>query len=367
MRIAVVTTSYPASPDDACGHFVRAEALELARLGHEVHVVAPEPDRALMVRSDDALRIWSLPHGAAFGWPGAASRVRHNPWRAAGAAGFAALAMARLNALRPDRIVAHWLVPCAWPIALGSRCPAELHAIAHGADVRMLLGMPAPVRERLVSALLHREVKLRFVAHTLRDALVNGLSPSLGACVIARSSVRPASVSVPDVTARARELRRQCEAPILATVAGRLVQDKRVELAIGAAGLLDGRMHLAVAGDGPDAERLRLLADAGHVRFLGRVPRHDALAWIAASDVLIHPSAVEAAPTVVREARALGTSVVACASGDVERWAGDDRGIVIAEPTVASIARAVFLFAPTPGKASRGEDASCHRDSSPLP
>jgi len=146
-----------------------------------------------------------------------------------------------------------------------------------------------------------------------------------------------------------------------------LVQDKRVELAIGAAGMLDGRLHLAVAGDGPDAERLRLLAGAGHVRFLGRVRRHDALAWIAASDVLIHPSAVEAAPTVVREARALGTSVVACASGDVERWAGDDRGIVIAEPTVASIARAVFLFAPTPGKASRGEDAACHRDSSPLP
>ena len=341
VRVAVVTTSYPASPEDACGHFVRAEALELAEEGHDVHVVAPEPEASLAGFADRILRVWPLPHGGAFGWPGAASRVRRNPFRAAGAARFAALAMARLRELGPERIVAHWVVPCAWPIALGSRCGAEVHAIAHGADVRMIRAMPAIARQRLISSLLRHSVQLRFVAHALREDLVRSLPPALGELLRAASSVRPASVRVPDVRDRAARIRSSCSAPLLATVAGRLVPDKRVELAIGAAALLGGRMQLAVAGDGPDAGRLQALRGRAPVQFLGRLERSDALAWIAASDVLLHPSAAEAAPTVVREARALGTRVVACDCGDVARWADEDQGIVIAEPSADAIARAV--------------------------
>ncbi|MFS8070516.1 MAG: glycosyltransferase, partial [Byssovorax sp.] len=76
-------------------------------------------------------------------------------------------------------------------------------------------------------------------------------------------------------------------------------------------------------------------------RFTGALHRREALAWVAAADVLLHPSAVEAAPTVIREARALGTRVVACDAGDIRAWAHDDAGITMAEATSAGIATAV--------------------------
>ncbi|HVY44240.1 MAG TPA: glycosyltransferase, partial [Minicystis sp.] len=67
--------------------------------------------------------------------------------------------------------------------------------------------------------------------------------------------------------------------------------------------------------------------------------------WVAAADVLLHASAVEGAPTVVREARALGVRVVACPAGDLAAWAAADPGITLAEPTAEALARAVSSLA----------------------
>jgi len=56
---------------------------------------------------------------------------------------------------------------------------------------------------------------------------------------------------------------------------------------------------------------------------------------------VLHTSRTEGAPTVVREARALGVPVVACLAGDLEAWAANDPGIAIADPDAAAIARAL--------------------------
>ena len=77
------------------------------------------------------------------------------------------------------------------------------------------------------------------------------------------------------------------------------------------------------------------------VVFTGNLPRREALAWIAAADVVVHPSAVEAAPTVVREARALGVPVVACDAGDVALWAASDPGITVVAASGLAIARGI--------------------------
>src|SRR5437764_467033 len=87
--ICVVTTSYPADEGDPCGHFVKAEVAELERGGHLVTVVTPRP-------------------GGAFGWPGAASRLKHKPWRAIEAATWMVRAASQLRTARPAKIIAHW-------------------------------------------------------------------------------------------------------------------------------------------------------------------------------------------------------------------------------------------------------------------
>ena len=60
--------------------------------------------------------------------------------------------------------------------------------------------------------------------------------------------------------------------------------------------------------------------------------RPQALAWIAGADKLVHLSEAEGAPTVIREARALGVPVLATPVGDVPLWAASDAGIELFSP-----------------------------------
>ncbi|MEZ4389448.1 MAG: glycosyltransferase, partial [Polyangiales bacterium] len=297
--------------------------------------------------------------GSLFGAPGAAVRVREAPWRLVGAASFAVGVRVRMRAIGAggavDRVIAHWIFPSAWPLCAG--VGGALEVVAHGADVRALLAMPARVREGIVGSLLARGATFQFVAERLLGDLSAGLGPEMSARLRGVARVEPAPIAGPDVRGRAAELRASlglAGGEKLAVCVGRLVASKRIELAIAAAGAgvaadggvrlaADGGVRLAVVGEGPERARLAAAARAGGVRvvWLGALERDAALAWIAAADVLVHPSASEGAPTVVREARALGTPVAACASGDVARWAARDAGIVVAEPSAEGIARAM--------------------------
>jgi len=67
------------------------------------------------------------------------------------------------------------------------------------------------------------------------------------------------------------------------------------------------------------------------VRFTGYLARGEALRWIAAADVLVSASAHEGAPSVVREARALGVPVVAVNAGDLAQWAKRDAGLLLVD------------------------------------
>jgi glycosyltransferase involved in cell wall biosynthesis len=229
----------------------------------------------------------------------------------------------RLRALAPlDRVVAHFVVPCGWPLALG--VDAELEVVAHGSDVRLLMAAPRVVRHALFRQLVAQGARFRFAAHALMDAL----DVTSRALIAERSVVRLPPVAVPDGWNGA-SLRPGYGAPMVVVV-GRLVRDKRVDRAIDA--MRAG--ELVVIGDGP--ERSRLVARAAQrgiaARFVGQLPRSQALEHIAAADVLLHASSLEGASTVIREARALGTAVVCCDAGDAARWAESDPGIHVSAP-----------------------------------
>ncbi|MFO0760482.1 MAG: glycosyltransferase family 4 protein [Byssovorax sp.] len=345
MRVAVVTTSFPRSAEDPSGHFVLSSSRALAEAGHEVHVIAPGGSLLDRPRERDGLVVHRAGGGDLFAWPGAIARAKESPLRLALAAPFGAGVLVRLREIGLiDRAVAHWIVPSAFPLLLG--VTASIEVVAHGADVRFLLASPRLVRERIVKALVDRGAHFTFAAAELLGALRHALSPALSAALSRLAHVEPPPIDLPDVREHAAALRAGlglAAGEMLAVSVGRLVPTKRVDLAIDAVRALGGGARLVVIGDGPEQAALAKRADGlgASVQLLGALPRREALAWLAAADVLVHPSEVEAAPTVIREARALGVPVVACDAGDVVAWARDDQGIAVVAGAAPAIAAAL--------------------------
>jgi teichuronic acid biosynthesis glycosyltransferase TuaC len=293
MRVALVTTSYPAFEGDPSGHFVQAEARELERAGHTVIVVRPEA-------------------GGAFGWPGVAARVRERPFRAVDAMRWMATARSEVAGLSVGRVVAHWAVPCGWPVATAA-AGAELEIVSHGGDVRLLAAMPAAARHAIVDRLARRASTWRFVSERLAGTLAASLRTETRRRVEAIAQVRAASLEELDVRAAIEERRRGLGDTRVAVSVGRLVPGKRVDRAIEHVARGAGVDALVVVGDGPEREKLERLAHRRGVdtRFVGTVPRKEALAWIGAAAFVIHASRSEGLSSVVREAEGLGVPVVA--------------------------------------------------------
>jgi glycosyltransferase involved in cell wall biosynthesis len=317
VRLAVVTTSYPLRDGQAAGHFVASEVQRLCA-EHEVLVLAPGTHTEAIAGSPRVLR--SAGRGL-FGPPGAIARLRERPLRALGGLEFCMRARLWLQREGPfDRVIAHWLLPCAWPIAAGLSCPVE--AVAHGSDVRMLARLPALLRRQITRHWLEREVSIRVVSHELRELLLACTSRGLEA----RVRVEPMQLQIDDAlgrTAARRNLGLSTSARLVLLVA-RLVPEKRVEVALRAVSLLPG-VEVVVVGGGPLLAGLRQRFPA--VRFTGELPRPQALEWIAAADVLVSASLLEGVPTALREARALGVPVVAQAAGDLAERAARDDGV----------------------------------------
>jgi glycosyltransferase involved in cell wall biosynthesis len=295
-------------------------AAEVRRLcaEHEVLVLAPGTHDEDLPGAPRVLR--SAGRGL-FGPPGALARLRERPSRALGGLEFCMRARRWLQQEGPfDRVIAHWLLPCAWPIAAGVSCPLE--AVAHGSDVRRLARLPVALRRQITRQWLDREVSIRVMSNELRELLLASTSQRLEP----RVRVEPMQLEIdPDLErgAARRSLGVAASARLVLLVA-RLIPEKRVEAALRAVCLLPG-VEVVVVGGGPLLPDLR--QRFGQVRFLGELPRPRALAWIAAADVVVSASLLEGAPTALREARALGVPVVARAAGDLAERAARDDGL----------------------------------------
>ncbi len=236
--------------------------------------------------------------------------MKEKPTRAVEAAAWVARARWQVARANAERIVAHWAVPSAWPIALHLG-DAPLEVVSHGGDVRLLLAMPPLFREHIATAVASRAARWRFVSKVLEQDLLEGLGASRP-LVERIAEVRAASLDLPDVSEAVRARKRELGGLRFAVTVGRLVPSKRVDRAIAYVADAPDLEALIVVGDGPARGRLEELARRRgvDVRFVGLVPRAEALAWIGAADVVLHASEREGLSTVLREAEALGVRCV---------------------------------------------------------
>lgn len=322
MRVALITSSYPVEPGSFAGHFVAAEAKELAAAGHQVTVCAPgfEGERTI-----DNIAVHGCGAVQLFRSPGALPRLSQHPQLIVQALQFVQAARRWLREQpRFDQIQAHWLLPCGWPVATDSDTDIEI--VCHGSDIELLQRLPKFVTRGILRKVSERNASLRCVSTALKRKLLS-IDPTLEPHI----TVRPALLHVPATPERSvarATLALDPQVPAIVIIA-RLVPTKRVDVALEELEPLAqdtvNAPQVIVIGDGP--ERTVLQQRYPFARFLGELPREQALLWLASADLLLSASQLEGAPTVVREARALQVPVVSAVAGDLEQWAAQDRGI----------------------------------------
>ncbi len=332
LRVALVTTSYPRTTGDSAGHFVETEALAYASEGHDVHVIAPGRRASVRTveRPEGPVTVWGAGGDSLFGAPGALFRARERPLRLFELLDFVPSTVRLLRALGPvKRTVAHFLLPCGYPLALAAS--GDIEVVLHGSDVRVFVRLPTVVRSHVVGRLLARGARFRFVSEELRGTLETSLRRAQRERLHATSRVELPPI---DVRLRPRVSDPRDPGPLRPrwVTCSRLIASKRVDRAIREAAR--SNVDLTIIGDGPLRDELEALAASlePRARFVGHVSREMALGLIADSHRLVHLSEAEGAPTVIREARALGIPVLATPVGDVARWALDDPGIEIFRP-----------------------------------
>ncbi|MCA9640388.1 MAG: glycosyltransferase [Myxococcales bacterium] len=329
MRALVVATSYPESPADPSGHFVASEVQQLLRRGYRVTLVVPQGSTTRSATPGIQLR--EIPAGDAFGFPGVRARLQHpspltRARRALGVVAFMALArreIARLVRAQGafDLVQAHWLLPGAFPL-LPHGIAREAERVAHGGEVRLLLAL-AP---RMAKTVLEHATRAAAVTRlrAVSGQLLEALAPLTPKSIVDRR-VEPCAIDLSGVPSRADARRLHEVEGELWLIVARLIASKRIDVALKKSLEFARPSAVVVIGDGPLRQALE--AEFPHARFLGQLPRPECLSWLAAADGLLSASLLEGAPTVIREARALGVRVLSAPAGDLRHWAERDPGL----------------------------------------
>ena len=137
---------------------------------------------------------------------------------------------------------------------------------------------------------------------------------------------------------------------------GRLLYWKGFEIGIRAFARMSIELpdaELWIVGDGPELPRLTRVAQelgvASKIRFLGGMPRAQALEVLAECDVLVHPSLHDSGGWVCLEAMAAGRPVICLDTGGPGLQVTTDVGIKIPpespDQTVTQMAKAMYRLA----------------------
>ncbi len=347
MKIGLLTTSFPRREGDPAGSFVLGFARALARRGHTLEVLCPEPASGAKPQFEglDVRWVRYLPRALehTFYGAGVVDNLRRAPWTALGLAPFTA-ALARQAWSRSwDAVVSHWALPCALAAP-----PGIPHlAVCHSADVFALERLP-----RVFAAQVARSADaMVFASRDLRRRFLARLTPVHSGELAPRAHVCPMGID----PARDGE-RLPLTGPTLLSM-GRLVPIKGVEHAIEA--VRGTQWRLAIAGDGPERAHLARIAQGAPVRFVGVIRGVHKAAWLRSADAFVLPSVAlasgrtEGMPTTLLEAMEYGLPVIASDTGGVRDVVHDGENGFLVPPGDAHAIRAAL---------SRVRDPALSRD-----
>ncbi len=378
MRILFLTQTYPRSPDDTSGPFIRDLARGLTRLGDEVTVLTPHAPGVRARWDDGGVEVVSFRYAPErLELLGYSRSLSADETMRVGAAAVTPLyliaarsALKRaLEAGRYDLVHAHWVVPNALVTGPG-RGRAAIAVGLHGSDVFMA--------ER-------RELR-PFVKRALaRTSVLTGCSPELveRVCALgfdrARAHVIPYGVNVeefaPDPGRRSiwrGRLSIPDDAPVVVSV-GRMVSKKGYGYLLEALpGLLerhpDAHFVLGGAGDLLDDFRRRTAEWSSRVHLPGRVLRDVLPDLYRAADVFVLPAVhdrkgnVDGLPNVILEAMASGLPIVASGISGIPLAVEDGvNGRLVPEQEPAPLAAALSSLLADPDARHRMGAASRRR------
>ncbi len=371
----MLTSSYPRFEGDIAGTFVESLAVEIARLGHDVHVLMPDdgtPPRAgspgvhehrFPYAPHDRLRVM----GYAKALEGD-RRLRYPAY--AMAAPYALAGFAWLEKLTArhgcDVVHAHWVLPNGPIGAAVARALARPFVISlHGSDVYLAEKAP-PLGAIAGWALGAADVVTACSPDLRRRAVELGAAPARARVVLwGASPERFVGREEP-----ARRLRERLgigpDVPVVLAL-GRLVYKKGFSYLIRAMPEIRRRAPgavLVLAGSGVLAGELAALADqlgvADAVQMPGLVPSTEVPTYMAAADVFALPSIaddagnVDGLPTAMLEAMAAGLPIVATDAGGIaEVLADGEHGRLVPQRSAVALAEAVGGLLAAPAERAR--------------
>jgi glycosyltransferase involved in cell wall biosynthesis/predicted metal-dependent phosphoesterase TrpH len=143
---------------------------------------------------------------------------------------------------------------------------------------------------------------------------------------------------------------RRSDATITVMYSGRITREKGVDLLADSflrARERDERLRLALAGGGPEEDRLRERLGAS-ASFLGWLEGDDLARAYANADIFLFPSATDTFGQVILEAQASGLPIVAVAEGGPLSLIDDGTSGLLREPDAEQLANAILDLAASP-------------------
>jgi len=343
LRIGYITSTFPKDIGDSWGIFILDLAQSLALKNHDVFVITQR------YRKSHSHEKWGNVTISRFNWLSSKIFKRLADYRRIPYLRMISYVLSGLystiNLVRKHDIqmlIANWAVPSGFLGVIVKRITKRpLLVYVHGSDINMWLKKPE-IRS-LVIKTLNRVDGIITVNNTLLEK-INELG--IKNCV---KAVAPMGVNIKKLEKIG--LKRKNIVPTILFV-GAMRPVKGLDFLISSLHLIKEEIpefKLILAGDGPLRPKLEKRTQneglSQYVEFLGQVPHDNAIQLVQTSDIVVLPSLSEGTPTVMFEALACKTPLIASHVGGIpEIITHGKNGLLIAPKSPKAISNAIIYL-----------------------